>query len=54
MVSYLVGNETSLSRKPRIPDEIKSYNGTLSGSDGRSFRIRQENSHEEPLAEKSR
>jgi len=44
MSSYPVGNKTSFSRKPCIRDE--SYYGTLSGSHGRSFRIRYEKSHE--------
>jgi len=46
ITSYLVGNETSLSRKPCIPD--KSYYWTLSGSHGRTFRIRHEKSREAP------
>jgi len=46
MTSFPVGNETSLSRKPCIPD--KSSYGTLSGSHGRSFRIRHEKSREAP------
>jgi len=44
MTSYPVGTKTSLSRKPCIPD--KSYYRMLSGSHGRSFRIRQEKSPE--------
>ena len=46
MTSYPSCNKTSLSRKPRIPD--KSYCWTLSGSHGRSFRIRDEKSPEAP------
>jgi len=49
MTSYPVGNKTSsLSRKPCIPDK-KSYYGTLSGSHGRSFKIRHEKSPEASL-----
>jgi len=46
MTLYPVGIKTSLSRKPCIPE--KSYHGTLSGSHGRSFRIRHEKSPEAP------
>jgi len=46
MTSYPVGNKTSLSHKPRIAD--KSYYGTLSGSHGRSYRIRHGKSPETP------
>jgi len=42
MTSYPVGNKTSLSRKPCIAD-TKCYYETLSGSHGRSVRIRPEN-----------
>jgi len=52
MTSYPVCNKTSFSRKPCIPE--KSYYGTLSGSHGRSFRIRHEKLPEAPLAKKSR
>jgi len=104
MTSYPVGNISSLSRKPCIPDkqllwnaikkswslfqnpshkitwstpgeeitmtsypacnktsylgnhasQIKSFYGKLTGTYGRSFRIRHEKSREEPLAAKSR
>jgi len=47
MTLFPVGNKTSLSRKPWI--QIKSYYGTLSGSHGRSFRIRLEKLREAPL-----
>jgi len=46
MTSFPVGNNTSLSRKPCIPD--KSYSGTLSGSHDRSFTIRHEKLPEAP------
>jgi len=46
MTSYPACNKTSLPRKPCIPD--KSYNGTLSGSHGRSFRIRQKHRLKRP------
>jgi len=45
MTSYPVGNETSLSRKPCIPDE-KIYWRTLSGNNGHFIRIRHENALE--------
>jgi len=41
MTSYPACNKTSLSRKPCIAE--KSYYWSLSGSHGRSFRIRNEN-----------
>jgi len=46
ITSNPVGNGNLLSRKLCIPD--KSYWGTLSGSNGRSFRICHENSPEAP------
>jgi len=46
MTSYPVGNETSLSRKPCVPDE--KFIWTLSVSHGRSFRNRHENLPEAP------
>jgi len=47
MTSYPVCNKAPLYRKPCI-SQIKSYIGTLSGSHGRSFRIRHVESREAP------
>jgi len=52
MTSYPVSNNTSLSRKTCI--QIKSYFGTLSGSHGRSSRIRRVKSPEASLGGKLR
>jgi len=46
MTSYPTFNKTSLSRKSCIPD--KRYYETLSGSHGRTFRIRHAKSREDP------
>jgi len=50
MTSYPVGNKTSKSRKPYIAD--KKYYRTLTGSHGRSYRIRYEKSPEAPPGSK--